>query len=214
MAKQTHELMKTYLEIEVRDKDGKLISKRRQRSDSWLKQIMQILKGEFATRYDTDVGHANATVYDETATGRTYPAHSSGSTVARHTNLSTLGDSGDATQGIIIGSGDQPNSLVTYCLQSKIEHGSASGQMLYGAETVEEVTNPSGMDLEFRIIRAFTNNSGASITVKEIGLLVKKIDSTFTARSFLILRDVLPSPSVVPDLATMTVRYIIKMTVA
>jgi hypothetical protein len=201
-------------EVEVRDKNGKLISKQHGKSHSWLKQWIQILKGEFATRHGTTVGNANVSINDETGSGRTYPPQSSGSLTADYLQLSTLGDAGDVTQGIIVGGGDTPNTLTTYALASKIGHGTASGQLVYNAESVEDVINPSGMDLTFRITRTFTNNSGASVTVKEMGILVKKFDAGAFSRSFLIARDVLPSPSSVPDGATLTIRYTVKITVS
>jgi len=201
-------------EVEVRDKNGKLISKQHGKSHSWLRQWIQILKGEFATRHGTTVGSGNVSIYDETGSGRTYPPHTSGTPTAYYMQLSTLGDAGDVTQGIIVGGGDTPNSLTTYALASKIGHGTASGQLVYGAESVEDVINPSGMDLTFRITRTFTNNSGASVTVKEVGILVKKYDTSGYGRSFLIARDVLLSPSSVPDGATLTIRYTVKITVS
>jgi hypothetical protein len=205
---------KVYWEIEVKDKNGKLIEHKRSKSHSWLKQWIQILKGEFATRHGTNVGHGNVTINDETGTGVTYPCHGSYSVTDYYMDQSTRGDAGDVSQGIIVGRGDTPNSLTTYALASKIAHGTGSEQLLYGAESVEDVSNPSGMDLQFRITRTFTNNSGASVTVKELGILVKKYDASKISRSFLIVRDVLSSPSGIPDGATMTVRYIIKITVS
>jgi hypothetical protein len=44
--------------------------------------------------------------------------------------------------------------------------------------------------------------------------LIKKYDSGATARSFLAARDVLPSAVDVPDGATLTIRYVVKITVA
>jgi hypothetical protein len=205
---------KAYWEIEVRDKNGKLLEHRRIKSHSWLRQFITILKGEFATRHATTVGNGNALVVDETGTSRNYPAHTTTPFNCNLTNLSTLGDAGDVTHGVVVGTSDTPNALNTYALGGKITHGTGSGQLLYNVETVEDVINPSGNDLQFRITRTFSNNSGASVTVKEVGLLVKKIDQTGTARSFLVARDVLPSPSSIPDGATMTLRYIIKITVS
>lgn len=201
-------------EVEVRDKNGKLISKQKGESHSWLKQWLQILKGEFATRHNASVGNGNVSINTESGSAVTYPHHQYAQYYTYNLNLSTLGDAGDVTQGIIVGAGDTPNSLTTYALASKIGHGTSSGQLLYGAESIEDVINPSGMDLSFRITRVFTNNSGASVTVKELGILVKKINSGAASCSFLIVRDVLPSPSSIPDGATMTVRYTVKITVS
>jgi hypothetical protein len=200
-------------EIEVKDKTGKLLKRYETPAKSWLKQFITILKGEFATRHGTTVGNANASVTDETGTARSYPLASS-SGYGTVCNLSTLGDTGDVSQGIIVGTSDTPNVLGTYALGGKIAHGTSSGQLVYNPETVEDVTNPSGNDLQFRLTRTFTNNSGATITVKEVGLLVKKWDASSTSRSWLVARDVLPSPVDVPDGATLTIRYVVKITVS
>jgi len=201
-------------EIEVKDKTGKLLKHYETPAKSWLKQFIQILKGEFATRYGYAAYSGNVNIVDETGTARGYPRATGSQPYDCQMNLSTLGDAGDVTQGIIVGTSDTPNSLTTYALGGKIAHGTGSGQLLYGAETVEDVTNPSGNDLQFRITRTFTNNSGATITAKEVGLLIKKLDSGGTARSWLAARDVLPSPVDVPDGATLTIRYVVKITVS
>jgi hypothetical protein len=201
-------------EIEVKDKNGQILKHFTTPAKSWLKQFISILKGEFATRYGSAVGAGNTYVKDETGADRQYPLHDGTSTATYNKDLATNGDTGDVTQGIIIGTSDTPNTLTTYALGGKITHGTGSGQMLYQTTTVEEVTNPSGMDLQFRMTRTFTNNSGATITVKEVGLLAKKIDYLSSARSWLIARDVLPSPVDVPDGATLTIRYVVKITVS
>jgi len=98
-------------------------------------------------------------------------------------------------------------------LGSKIGHGTGSGQLLYNPMTFEDITNPSGNILQFRMTRVFTNNSGADITVKEFGLLAKGKDNTDNPRSFLIARDVLSEPITIPDGYSLTLRYIVKITV-
>jgi hypothetical protein len=201
-------------EIEVKDKTGKLLKHYVTPARSWLKQFLQILKGEFATRWGTTTGSGNVSILDETGTAYSYPYQTSSTQSLYYCQLSSLGDVGDVTQGIIVGTSDTPNTLGTYALGAKIAHGSGAGQLVYNAETVEDVTNPSGNDLQFRITRTFTNNSGATITVKEVGLLVKKINVNSLGSRFLIARDVLPSPVDVPDGATLTIRYVVKITVS
>jgi len=201
-------------EIEVKNKTGKLLKHYVTPARSWLKQFIQILKGEFATRHAAIYAGGNVSVADESGTARSYPKADATSNSYYYMNLSTCGDTGDTSQGIIVGTSDTPNTLTTYALGGKISHGTGSGQLVYGAETVEDVTNPSGNDLQFRITRTFTNNSGSTITVKEVGLLVKKFDASGASRSWLIARDVLPSPVDVPDGATLTIRYVVKITVS
>jgi len=205
--------LKTFVEVEVRDKSGKLIYKRRYRAKSWLTQFIKVLKGHFATRHNTTIGNGNTTAVDITGASRTIPDHCN-VRYSYFTNISTLGDAGDTSQGIVVGSGTTPNSLSTYALAQLIAHGTGAGQLSYGAMNVEEVTNPSENLLLFRLIRTFTNQSGADITVYEIGLHAKFTDSTGSPRTFLLARDVLPSPVTVANGRTLTVRYIVSLTVS
>jgi hypothetical protein len=151
-------------------------------------------------------------ITDETGTGRNMPPSLSQAfyLVAWAINA----PAGSSEYGVKVGAGDTPNSLLTYGLASPIIHGTASGQLLYGTHTIESVINPSGNDLTFRITRVFTNNSGAPVTVKEIGISTKRQDGGGTARTFLFVRDILPSPTSVPDGATLTIRYTPKITVS
>jgi hypothetical protein len=198
-----------YWEIEIRDKNGKLLERKRFKSHSWLRQFIDYLR-LCASQSKTSLNTMSIT--DITGTSRTVPY--TGSTGIQKYILGYNAAANDGDYGIVVGSGDTPNATTTYALATKIAQGSGSGQLVHGATTVETVTNPSGGDFQFRIIRAFTNNSGASVTVKEIGLYGNLMDSTATDRQFATARDVLPSPSSIPDGATMTVRYIIKITVS
>jgi hypothetical protein len=197
-------------DVEVRDKNGKLINRQHGKSHSWLKQFIQMLMAEWQYYY---AGNApTVSVTDETGTGRPMPA-----TYNAQFNYCAWGINAPANSseyGVKVGAGDTPNSLTTYALASPISHGTGAGQLVYGAHTIEPVINPSGNDLTFRVTRVFTNNSGATVTVKEIGIATKRYDNSNTARVFLFIRDVLPSPSSVPDGATMTIRYTVKITVS
>jgi hypothetical protein len=198
-------------EVEVRDKNGKLISQQHGKSHSWLRQFITMIMAEW--QYTYGGGNPPAvSVTDETGTGRSMPP-----LYNAYFNVGAWcvnAPAGNSEYGIKVGGGDTPNSLTTYALDSPIVHGTGSGQLVYGAHTIESVINPSGMDLTFRITRVFTNNSGASVTVKEIGITTKRRDQTAAERTFLFVRDVLPSPTSIPDGATLTVRYTVKITVS
>lgn len=193
-------------EIEVRDKDGRLLDFKRGQAHSWLKQFILALRCQCCCSNRTNTNYANTTLIDEGGTARTF--------FGANTHITAYGRSGRADEGIIVGSSDVPNSLDRYALGAKIAHGNASGQLMYGDSIIEDVVNPSGMDLQFRITRTFTNNSGAAVVVKEFGLLSCGTDNTATVRSYLVSREVLPSPSSIPDGASMTIRYIFKITVS
>lgn len=205
---------KIYWELEVKDKAGKLLQKTQAPAKSWLVAFIKILKGEFATRHAVAVGEGNVSPKNEGGTDIGYPIHRATSYTSCSMQLSTLGDTADVTQGIIVGRGNTANDLTTYKLETKVAHGTGANQLLYGAESIEDVTNPSGNDLQFRITRTFTNNTGSTVTVTEIGMLVNKYSTTGADNSWLVSRDVLGSPTDVPDGATLTIRYVVKITVA
>ena len=199
-----------YWEIEVKDKNGKVISKKQASAKSWLVAFITLLKGQFAVSADAQTGTNNVSVVDEGGTGRNFPPF-----ITYGTNsFSCLGAAANVNEGIVVGSGNTANLITTYMLTSKILHGSTSGLLLYGASSIEDVTNPSGNDLQFRITRTFTNNTGATVTVKEIGIIGRCCATGVVLRNFMIARDVLPSPTDVPDGATLTIRYVAKITVA
>jgi hypothetical protein len=199
-----------YWEIEVRDENGKLLKFKRFKAHSWLKQFCGCLKGIMAHKYNS-LNEGNVTVIDTSGTGRTYPRSSVG---LHQSGMPIMADVNEGDYGLVIGTSDTANTKDTYAMGGVIAHGSGSGQMLYGGTTIENPTNPSGNDWVFRIIRIFTNNSGASITVKEIGIIAKSQDPIPTVRYFLIARDVISAGVTVPNGSTLTVRYIPKITVS
>jgi hypothetical protein len=202
--------LEAYWEIEVRDASGKLLTFRKFKAKSWLAQFLGIIKGQFMTPYGTP-NNGNVSVTDTSGTARGYPRAES---ALCNAGLPLYAGESVGDYGLVVGSSDTPNTVNTYTMGAIIPHGNASGQLYYGATTIDNPQNPTNTNYWFfRIIRTFTNNSGASITVKEIGLLVKSNDSGNVARYFLIARDVI-SPVTVPNGATLTVRYIPKITVS
>jgi hypothetical protein len=76
--------------------------------------------------------------------------------------------------------------------------------MSYGTSTVEALTKDTTW--QFRVVRTFTNNSGATITVREVGLFIQVNTPT---KQVMLARDVITSPINVPAGSTLTMRYII-----
>jgi hypothetical protein len=118
----------------------------------------------------------------------------------------------DANYGIRVGSGSTTPTANDYNLANPIAHGTGSGQLLYGATTIESVVVDENNRTSFRIIRTFSNSSGATVTVREIGLSVKWYRPGYGYTYALLARDVLSSAVDVPDGATLTVRYILSTT--
>jgi hypothetical protein len=201
MGKYTLKLPKAVVEFEVRDKDGKLIQKGKFPAKSWVGNIIRLLNALWKTWM---VGSTNnryvystpSVLLDTTNTARGLKLYTDS---AIYTG--GVAPAGDTSAGILVGTSDTPVSLAQTNLLGLIAHGTGAGQLSYGATVVEDLTIDT--TYFFRIVRTFTNNSGASITVREIGLFIK-----LNEYSFMFARDVPASPITVPNGSTLTLRYI------
>jgi len=187
--------LKFEIELELRDKDGKLLEKRRFPSHTYVYPFFVCLDAHLASR------NMSVTKIDGTTAG---------TDVLNYTNgyITFLGNAsyGDTSKGIVIGTSDTPYSPTQYKLQSIISHGSGVGQMLYSAQTTDPPQQVTG---GYRIVfsRVFTNASGSSITVKEIGIYMY----TYNVGNFMMARDVI-APVTVGNGQSLTVRYILSLT--
>jgi hypothetical protein len=179
-------IMDGYIEWELRDPKGRIVKRGRQPVKSWVKQWIQILYLQFAR-----------TTYNVIDTGGT----SRGISADTYPLLALNAGSGGSTFGIVVGSSDTPVTRDDYKLGSQIAHGSGTGQLMYGAMSHDTPT-PYSTGYLIRSMRVFTNNSGADITVKEIGVYC----NSFGYYNCLI-RDVLTTPVTIPNGYSWTVRY-------
>jgi len=113
--------------------------------------------------------------------------------------------------GIQAGSGTSAPSASSPYLESLILSGTGSGQLSYGTNTVTSPllsSNPGTMT----ITRTFTNNSGGSVTVGEIGLATNQATPTENVYyAVLLIHDVLSSAASVPNGGTITVTYTLQV---
>jgi len=202
--------LKVEYEVEV-VKDGKILKKVKGESRSLLKNFIAWLRSRFLMdSVGSGTGHNFISPWqatDITGTGRTLGYDDIQAPVV----WGGFGaGEGLDTLGLVIGMGDTPVSPIDYDLADRITHGTGLNQMLHGSMTIEDVV-VSDSQSSFRVSRTFTNNSGASITVKEIGAIFRCWEVGGGDRRFLYLRDVLSSPTTVPDGAALTVRYTFKV---
>jgi len=185
-------------EMEVRDKDNNLIAFQRKQSRSLLKNFLRAIRG---LMYGTAQYNGESLV-DTSGITRTYPYISAVAQEIFCTNSPIT----NANYGIIVGTGVTVVNRDQYALAAKIAHGNGSGQLMYGASTLE-ACDGTPPDTQFRIIRTFTNDYSGAITVNEIGLAFYQLYGPYY---FLIARDL--ATQLVPIGATLTVRYILKVT--
>jgi len=184
-----------YIELEVRDRSGKLIRKYRQPARTWVKNFMILLYG----------GLTDTTTHPIKTDGGTSNIQS---TVEYGEILKVTAPAGDDQYGLVVGKGTKPYDPNDYCLDNQIANGTGADQLSYGEVTVEEPID-TGTKLVMRIIRIFTNNSGGNITVTEVGLIM------FCSNvHILVARDVLAQAVTVPDGSTLTARYILEVAYA
>ena len=173
------------IELIVEDKDGRVVEHVRKPMDSFVKNVNFLLN-----IYDknawivTDMSGAEAHVDPMTA--------------------SVLAPAGEDNYGILVGTGSTPFDVTQYSLTSKISHGAGSGQLSYG-----EQSTVMGTETYEQWQRSFDNNSGADITVYEIGMACKTTklaDGTSETHYILLARDVI-TPVTVPNGGRLTVKY-------
>lgn len=86
----------------------------------------------------------------------------------------------DDVYGITVGTGTGNFTGLDTLLGTPIADGSSAGQLAYGnMQDAGRLTEPtvSGSDNIMRLERDFTNSSGGSITIKEVGLSAKGLDA-------------------------------------
>jgi len=106
-----------------------------------------------------------------------------------------------ATHGILVGTGTTAVALEDYNLETQIAHGISSGQLEHGAMTDDVTLSTSGGERFFRGYRTFTNNSGDSITIEEVAVVIN------TAGNYKMLIDRTLKNFAVADTASATVTY-------
>jgi len=192
--------VKAYLKIKVINEKGKCIYYRRYRSRSFvinfLNGIFANLSGQLITIINTSGGSYNAQSVD---------------------SIIVTDSSNDNSYGIQIGTGTTAPSITDTRLSQLITNGTGVGQMQYGAVSVTgPVTNTTNNTGYITITRTFTNNSGASITVSEVGLVAFSgryyaSNAVQSNQVYLIIHDLLPTPITVPNGSSLSISYEIQV---
>jgi len=195
-------MMKTYLRILKHDPEGKLVKDSGlMPSQSYVIQFLEFLEGLFTpspAKDATDVDNAESRLVYGASTSENYGRVDA--------------PAGDDTYGIVVGTnaGTTAEDNENYKLDTKILHSGvgAANKLNYQAVTFV-VPRTVGPNIDLDISRAFLNETGNTITVKEIGIICKNIPDT---KYHLLLRDVVTDEPV-DDAETLTVVYVLRTTV-
>jgi hypothetical protein len=135
------------------DASGKIVKTVTRPSRSYVQAMAYLLSIQFSQTTET--------VTDQSNTGRSIATGSG--------QFNVGGAAGSTSYGILAGTGTNAVAITDYKIQTLIGNGTSSGQMTYGAVTFGAVS-VAGSSASFTVVRALTNNSGASITVNELAL--------------------------------------------
>ncbi len=203
-----HNNIDVRLTITVKDKDGKIIKVHKQKSHSFLMNYLAMIAGLMLNPYGSENNY-----YYFLSTAGTWWSFAPNYTTVKNT-LTMLDGANDSTYGIVVGTGTVTPTPNDYALQSQIINGTGSEQLVYGVHTFnpapqtigssEYLTTTStptsgllpvsGNTTSCQVSRTFQNQSGASITVSEVGVYMKTINGVA-----LIVHDLLSSPITIPN---------------
>jgi hypothetical protein len=110
--------------------------------------------------------------------------------------------------GILVGSSDTAETFEDCALAAQILHGNVSGKLMYNATNPHVTSYDAGnKTLSDSLSRFFNNNSGGDITIKEVGIVSGVVIYSNWAEVYLLSRDVLVTPVLVPDSGQLKVTY-------
>lgn len=196
---------KAFVNLAVFDKNGQEIERHELLSKSWTRNFYNML---FCLFTSTPTSYFGAIFGEGYLACKQTSASVFSSTSFSLGNGAFIGQIGSTANGILAGTSDAAETLESYILGSLIAHGTGAGQLSYTAQDATSVSYNSGTKKMTGTLRRYlNNNSGAAITVKEIGLV-----SDYSTPKLLQNRDVLPSPVTVPNGGQLKVEYLIEMT--
>jgi len=197
-ALKLHDNIDVRITITVKDKDDNIIKVNKQKSHSFVANFLYILASILSNNE-----------YSWTNTANTSNTEYFNSPINEALSLIYNGVYYD---GIVIGTGTATPTASDYALGNQIGNGTNSGQMKYNNISFTAPSIGSNNTTTFKISQTFQNQSGASITVTEVGLQVASSNAVSSVTTVLIVHDLLSSPITVPNNAVLTIVYTISVT--
>jgi hypothetical protein len=197
-----------YLTVVVRNSEGKVVKVHRQRSRSPTANFIGFM---LPAQYFAQVGGPYTIKNTGGSTYNYQPGINSSSPCIEYPNSSYNGNTYIVM--IQVGSGSQSNPYTAYSLAAPIANGSGTGQLVYGQPSVPSNITVSGSEAYFTISQTFNNNSGATITITEVGIIVYIViaktsqNSGTTIGNVLVWYDVLSSSISVSNGGSVTIYY-------
>ena len=196
-----------YLTAIVRDSQGRVVRVHRQRSHSPTANFM----GLFLPL--NWYGSSNNSFTLTNATGGTCTYQPSLGQFTYEITYPSVDGYPTYLVGIQVGSGQQSNAFNAHNLAAPIANGSGVGQLVYGSPSVSTNVSASGSSAYISLMQTFANQSGGTINVTELGIMVAvqlgeaSLGYTTNCGNLLIWYDVLSSSISVPNGGSLTIAY-------
>lgn len=185
------------------EKNGIILSDKHQVGHSWVRNAYSVYNLQMLDSLPTTYLFVRSTngVFNTT---RVPTRNASNATFAGCGYYATANS---VDSGIVLGTGETAFDLDDFRLDAIIPHGNSSGQLYYQAQVAPVTTYSGDPDFTENILhkRVYNNNSGATITVNEVGLILYDWYYSGTSYYYLMSRDILDTPAVVLNGAQLTV---------
>ena len=188
--------IKMYVRVRAWDQLGRITHDVKEPSGSLVQAFLGALLANMANI------SLSGTHLDITDTARTF----TGATTTGQSQYRADAVLGVDTNGIVIGTTNTPVDITDNKMLAQIAHGTGSGQMTYASMVLPTNITISDPNATFVISRNFNNNSGATITVREVGIYTDMTRTVGSLGDFCMVRDV-PTELAVVDGGGAQVEY-------
>lgn len=200
-----------HLDIEVRMPDGKIAEHRHQRSKSFVRNAYNLFFHTIAGYPMSDGTWGDGYLNMKNTGGSLSSGSYRGFCFSTDSNGQGFLSPGSANDfGIVVGTGTGAESFDSYALGTKIAVGNGVGQ-LYTLRSEDPVDSYSSLTQKRTLVRYFNNNSGATISLGEIGLIARIITGGDTSIYALFSRDLITPMVDILDKAQLKVMYTISL---
>jgi len=199
-----------YLIAIVRDSNGKVIQVYKQRSHSPTANFIALMlpytwfasNGASLTLTNTGGGTCSFS-----------PGLARGAACIPYPDINTGNEGQPYIVMIQVGSGQQSNPYSAHSLAAPIANGNGAGQLVYGKPLVSSNISVSGNSSYFYISQLFSNNSGATINITEVGIILQfnyystYYDGIITCNQLLVWYDALSTSISIPNGGGLVIYY-------
>jgi len=182
------------LTIIVRDKDGKVIKRYKQKSHSPTSNFIGLM---IPLTWYNATGNS-WTIITTSNTNMTYIPYltNAGYDISYPNNEDNYNT---YVINISVGSGSNSSPYNAYNLNAPISNGSGTGQLIYSSISTPTSITINGSQAYFIMSQSFNNQSGGTITISELGIILKLSiyhgnSNSATSGNVLVWYDVLSSP--------------------